>query len=158
MKTYAYLALLGLLSSGCINKVNGQKEKMAVRLTPKTDTVKPKISWKVNREVDDKGKVIRYDSTYSWSYNSAEGASPKADSLIKDFQARFHLQMENVFNINDIDPLLDNGSFNLELSQPKKDVPNKTYHGPGGKTTKDRNEVKTEDVSKILGNIPQRIS
>jgi hypothetical protein len=111
MKIFAYLASFALLSSGCMGKVSGTKPKITTRLIAGADTIKPKVSWKVNRVVDDKGNLIRYDSTYSWSYSSkTEVASPQTDSLIKDFQARFHLQMENVFNSNNIDPLLD-GSF-----------------------------------------------
>jgi hypothetical protein len=35
--------------------------------TQNDSLIKPKGSWKVNKEVDESGNIVRYDSIYSWS-------------------------------------------------------------------------------------------
>ncbi|SFW11986.1 hypothetical protein SAMN02927921_00073 [Sinomicrobium oceani] len=61
------------------------------------DIPKPKESWKVDKEVDENGNVIRMDSVYSWSYHSdGRELSPETmDSLMQSFSQGFggHLSM-----------------------------------------------------------------
>jgi hypothetical protein len=44
----------------------------------------PKVDVKVNKQYDDKGNVIGYDSTYSFSYSDTTG-SPANDSIFSKF-------------------------------------------------------------------------
>ncbi|MFP4025279.1 MAG: hypothetical protein ACLFVR_12210 [Thiohalospira sp.] len=61
--------------------------------TPEEDTLKtnPKIDIKVNKEFDDDGNIIRYDSTYSYIYTYPNGKqeSINIDSLFQSFQPYF---------------------------------------------------------------------
>lgn len=57
------------------------------------DTLKsnPKVDIRVNKEYDDNGNIIRYDSTYSYIYTYPDGSKEtlNADSLFKSFQPYF---------------------------------------------------------------------
>ena len=55
------------------------------------ETVQPKGQWKVHRQYDDQGNLIRYDSIYSWSYSSKDGKSVtiNLDSIMDDFRGYF---------------------------------------------------------------------
>ncbi|WAC01988.1 hypothetical protein N7U66_19475 [Lacinutrix neustonica] len=61
MKKYVLVAITALLSMSC----NGQKRK--AKDIENTVVEQPKGSWKVDKEFDDQGNLIRYDSIYSWS-------------------------------------------------------------------------------------------
>ncbi len=49
---------------------------------------KPKVEVKVNKEYDENGNIIRYDSTYVWSYTNTTGDSNyvEIDSLMSQFR------------------------------------------------------------------------
>ena len=51
-----------LLLSGCYGQTEKNKE------TFKKDTIRPKVDYKVNKEYDEKGNLIKNDSTYTY-YN-----------------------------------------------------------------------------------------
>ena len=83
-----FLSVL-LLFTAC----NGQTENKSQ--TAKSDTTAvagqsmPKVVIKVNKIYDDSGKVIGYDSTYSWSYSNISGDSVltvNPDSLFSEFK------------------------------------------------------------------------
>ena len=52
----------------------------------------PKKNIKVNKEYDDQGNLIRYDSTYSYSYSSMDNDSIPADSIFSMFRDHFNHQ------------------------------------------------------------------
>lgn len=72
----------------------------------------PKTSVKVNREYDENGKLIRYDSTYSYYYSNIENDAELEDSVIDQFRKYFNKEFifsEDPF-FNDLffhDTLLD---------------------------------------------------
>jgi len=84
------LFLVGLLSISCNGQnketKNGEPEKKEAHLNSR-----PKGSWKVDREFDESGNLIRYDSIYSWSSNNHfKNLLPsERDSLMRSFQSRF---------------------------------------------------------------------
>ncbi|WP_405291597.1 hypothetical protein [Algibacter sp. Ld11] len=85
MKKCVLLLAVALLSVNC----NGQKnEDKKVEIT---EIEKPKGSWKVDKEFDENGNLIKYDSIYSWSSsNNMEGLSPiDRDSLMQSFKSKF---------------------------------------------------------------------
>lgn len=91
MKKYIILLLAAFLSTSCnsqetINKDERNKDNKAAT----TET--PKGSWKVNKEFDEAGNIIRYDSIYSWSSgdNLNELATFDRDSTLKSMQSRFY--------------------------------------------------------------------
>lgn len=52
---------------------------------------KPKINIKVNKQFDDKGNIVRFDSTYSYSYSSPNGMKDlNNDSIFKNFHSFFN--------------------------------------------------------------------
>lgn len=90
MKKYILLFMVGLLSVSCKGQENetSKVEKEAHR----TDIVEePKGTWKVDKEFDENGNLIRYDSIYSWSSNDKfENLSlSDKDSLMQSFKSRF---------------------------------------------------------------------
>ncbi|HNW51261.1 MAG TPA: hypothetical protein PKH79_09275 [Prolixibacteraceae bacterium] len=50
----------------------------------------PKTNIKVNKEYDDQGNLIRYDSTYSYSYSNIEADSLSNDSIFSAFRNQFN--------------------------------------------------------------------
>jgi hypothetical protein len=50
----------------------------------------PKTNIKVNKEYDDQGNLIRYDSTYSYSYSTAGKDSIFNDSIFGSFRDHFN--------------------------------------------------------------------
>lgn len=90
MKKYVLLFIVGLLSISC--KGQGNETKKVEKKENKTDIVQePKGTWKVDKEFDENGNLIRYDSIYSWSSNDKleNLLLPDKDSLIQSFKSRF---------------------------------------------------------------------
>lgn len=85
MRKYILCMVLALLTISC----NGQKhtQKESVERIEK----QPKGSWKVDKEFDENGNLIRYDSIYTWSLNNNETnlSSIDRDSLLKSFKSKF---------------------------------------------------------------------
>lgn len=85
----AYITGLTLLLLGLSCNAQESREKAAETATPEqtTQEVQPKVNWKVNKETDEYGNVIRYDSIYSWSYSNKVGDPVEidVDSLMQSF-------------------------------------------------------------------------
>lgn len=80
--------MIAMLSVSC----NGQKnEKEVLKEDEKAILEDPKGTWKVDKEFDENGNLIRYDSIYSWSSNNKfDNLSMKGrDSLVKSFESKF---------------------------------------------------------------------
>lgn len=74
------LALTVMLSSCEAQEVKeGKSNNNEHEITPQTNII-------VNKEYDEEGKLIRYDSTYSSYYSSIEGDSLMADSMMNHFR------------------------------------------------------------------------
>jgi hypothetical protein len=90
MKKYIVLLLAALLTTSC----NSQESKNKEEPDKKEEVVAeaPKGSWKVNREYDEAGNLIRYDSIYSWSSGDDldKLATFDRDSTLKSMQSRFY--------------------------------------------------------------------
>tara|TARA_R110002050_G_scaffold104052_6_gene213296 strand:+ start:2188 stop:2676 length:489 start_codon:yes stop_codon:yes gene_type:complete len=90
MKKYILLFMVGLLSTSC----NGQKNEIKNTETKESEgklVEQPKGSWKVDKEFDENGNLIRYDSLYSWSSNKKYNnlSSSERDSVIQSYKSRF---------------------------------------------------------------------
>lgn len=108
MKTRMLLLMLMLSFFGC----NAQeKEKKNDDLGAETDkSAIPKGNWKVNKEFDEDGNLISYDSTYVYSYSTVEGDTvynKDVDEIFKNFRQFYenhqiggHLGLMNSF-LND---------------------------------------------------------
>ncbi|PQJ69270.1 hypothetical protein [Polaribacter butkevichii] len=88
MKKYVLLTIIGLLSISCSGQKNESKKTESKE---NNITEQPKGAWKVDKEFDDNGNLIRYDSIYSWSSNSKlnDLSNVDKDSLLQSFKSRF---------------------------------------------------------------------
>lgn len=91
MKRYAIMLLVAFISIGC----NGQLKEDKSEKTKANDKVinePPKGSWEVNKEFDEAGNLIRYDSIYSWSSGDELNnlSTFDRDSTLKSMQSRFY--------------------------------------------------------------------
>jgi hypothetical protein len=82
------MSLLFVVFSGC----NGQTQKGNSQQSDKNKVViadslnKPRIDVKVNKQYDDKGRIIKFDSTYSYFYSSPTGSLHSTnDSVFSGF-------------------------------------------------------------------------
>lgn len=85
-----------ILLSGCYGQTEKNKE------TVEKDTIKPKIDYKVNKVYDEKGNLIKYDSTYTYYYSNIDKRAMINDSIFNKFNEYFNLK----------NPLLDDSFFN----------------------------------------------
>ncbi len=93
MKKIALLSTMLILNLGC----NVQENKKAKNLQKDNDSIAQIVeplegTWKVDKEFDEDGNLIRYDSIYSWSStdNLNELALRNPDSLLKSFRSKFY--------------------------------------------------------------------
>lgn len=102
--------IIALLLLGGAAACKGQSEKNK-QAELKTEDNKPQSSWKVNREYDKNGNLVKYDSTYVWTYSSKDGKMQDvaADSVLAAFRNRFSTDFPSFFN-NDPDRLMMNDS------------------------------------------------
>ncbi len=100
MKRLLACGVMALFMFAC-NAQNSEPQKENKKNTPNE-------SWTVNKEMDENGNIIRYDSTYTWSYSNIEGDSVNVnvDSLMQSFQQYFDDRMPSLFGENFMRPLL----------------------------------------------------
>ncbi|MGC1204960.1 MAG: hypothetical protein WA839_08750 [Flavobacteriaceae bacterium] len=111
MKKYILLFMIGLLSVSC----NGQKNDTKNTETKENEgniVEQPKGSWKVDKEFDDNGNLIRYDSIYSWSSNGKLDnlSTVDKDSLLHSFKSRFFTNFSD-FENNGFDDVFSKDSL-----------------------------------------------
>ena len=70
MKKYILLSLVAILATSCHAQEKNNLESKQENKEKELTQTKPKGSWRVNKEVDEHGNLIRYDSIYSWSSSS----------------------------------------------------------------------------------------
>ncbi len=77
---------------------------------------KPKIQVKVNKVYDKNGNIIRYDSTYSWTYNSEkQGKQIDVDSVMKRFMPYFHEHFPDSLSREFSDPFFQSNDSSMIL-------------------------------------------
>lgn len=86
--TVMFIAVL-LIFSGC----NGQTIKKEKNKQEQDTAIKsensPQENISVNKEFDESGNLIRYDSTYTYYYSNIEGNENLADSVLNNFRNMF---------------------------------------------------------------------
>lgn len=75
--------VISLIFAGC-NEQNDTNETNSV-----SSKNEPKENIKVNKEYDQNGNLIRYDSTYSYFYSNIEGDKIAEDSIYQNFRKMF---------------------------------------------------------------------
>lgn len=99
MRKFGTLLLVALLATAC-NAQEGKNKELSENDKGKKDVESPEGTWKVDKEFDENGNLVRYDSIYSWSSGAdlAHLGNLDRDSLLESFQARIHK------NFSGIDP------------------------------------------------------
>ncbi len=82
--------MMGLLSVSC-NSQNNDLKKIETKESDEKIVKEPKGTWKVDKEFDENGNLIRYDSVYSWSSNDKYNnlSLSERDSLMQSYKSRF---------------------------------------------------------------------
>jgi len=98
MRKIGLLLLVAVLATAC-NAQEGNKG-LSDNSKGTKDVEAPDGSWKVDKEFDENGNLIRYDSIYTWSSGAdlAHLGNLDRDSLLQSFQSRIHK------NFSGIDP------------------------------------------------------
>ena len=80
-----WLFLLPFIVSACQAQTTNKEGRNTS--TPTLDN-KPKVEVKVNKVYDENGNIVRYDSTYVWSYTDTTGdsTSVEVDSVMSEFK------------------------------------------------------------------------
>lgn len=98
MKKIAILSMVAILNLSC----NAQENKKEANLQKDSiaQAEPPKGTWKVDKEFDENGNLIRYDSIYSWSStdNLGELAQRNPDSLLQSFRSKFYRNFSHIDN------------------------------------------------------------
>ncbi|OZV69809.1 hypothetical protein [Winogradskyella aurantia] len=83
------ILLVALAMTSCNNEKKESEQPESVKQD--TTIVKPIESWDVQKEVDEFGNLIKYDSTYTWSYSNTKGDSIQVnlDSIMDSFKGYF---------------------------------------------------------------------
>jgi hypothetical protein len=82
------IGILALVISVILNSCNGQKKTEKAELL--NDTINPKTKIIVNKEYDDNGNLISYDSTYSSYYSNIKTDTLLGDSIFNNFKNYFN--------------------------------------------------------------------
>lgn len=121
MKKCMLVAMAALLSVSCNSQTQDTK-KSASNDSAEKIVEPPMGSWKVDKEFDDEGNLIRYDSIYSWSSNGKwDTLSPvERDSLLQSFKSKFFTNFsgfeDNGFDgVFSKDSLFSNHYFNEDF-------------------------------------------
>lgn len=101
MKKVMFFLVVAILATAC-NAQDDNDSKNIASSEQKSHQmhVFPKGSWKVTKEVDEHGNIIKYDSIYSWSssHYASDIHSKEADSLLKAMES----MMQRHFSFNDL--------------------------------------------------------
>lgn len=118
MKKYILLLIIGFLSVSC-NSQNDDTKNIEKKEEDSKTINEPQGAWKVDKEFDENGNLIRYDSIYSWSSNNTYNnlSSSDRDSLIQSFKSNFFKSFSGFKNngFDDVfskDSLFSNYYFN----------------------------------------------
>ncbi len=71
--------------------------------------VEPKVDYKVNKEYDEDGNLIEYDSVYTYYYSNIDKDAMLKDSIFKKFNE--HLELNNPIENSLFDDILKEDDF-----------------------------------------------
>ncbi|MDO6601518.1 hypothetical protein [Arenibacter palladensis] len=98
MKKIAILSMVAILNLSCNAQENKKEDNLQKDSIAQVEP--PKGTWKVDKEFDENGNLIRYDSIYSWSStdNLDELAQRNPDSLLQSFRSKFYRNFSHIDN------------------------------------------------------------
>lgn len=95
MKKVMLFLFVAILATSCNAQDTENSSINSSDLESQKDSLlKPKGTWKVNKEVDENGNLIRYDSIYSWS-SSGSIKGMESDSILN----QMHSMMQKRFSM-----------------------------------------------------------
>lgn len=109
MKKVMLFLFAAILATSCNaqDTVTPQNDKLKSNMQDSINL--PKGSWKVNKEVDENGNIIRYDSIYTWS-SSGNLKGIDNDSIFNRMQSMMQKRF-SMFQSPRIGGLIDNDSI-----------------------------------------------
>ena len=118
MKTQAIVMTAAILSAIACNAQQNKGANETQQNNAKGN--QPKVSWKVNKQLDKNGNVIAYDSTYTWSYTDTSGApvSVNVDSVMGAFNGYFNNNFPSLWGRNFPNPFPNDSTFSNDFFQP----------------------------------------
>jgi len=116
MKRLFFTCLSLLMVTGC----QAQTDKSKTFSRDADTASQPKVSWKVNKQYDDKGNLIGYDSTYTWMYSGRSGKdmTVNMDSVMGSFRRQFNTDFPALFNDNFGVPIWNDSLFYNDFLKP----------------------------------------
>lgn len=92
MKKYIIFLIALLLNLTSCQNQDTKEGNVTIKKSDKKEIEQPKGSWKVDKEFDENGNLIRYDSIYSWSSDEKWNniSLINKDSLLKSFKSKFY--------------------------------------------------------------------
>ncbi len=139
MKTMKIMlvSFLFVVFSGCNGQTQKERSELAEtkKVAPlKGDSLgKPRVDVKVNKQYDDKGNIVKFDSTYSYFYSSPKGSMQLGnDSIFSSFRSFFEKSYPNLMdrrtnNIFFNDSLFKYDFFNDDYFQKRFELNNKMF-------------------------------
>ncbi|MFN4122718.1 MAG: hypothetical protein ACK4GL_05360 [Flavobacteriales bacterium] len=79
-----------LIFSSCNGQETNFKNSKSLTDTASVSNNYPKENIKVNKEYDQNGNLIRYDSTYTYFYSNVDGNKAALDSIFNNFRNMFN--------------------------------------------------------------------
>ena len=86
------LAAVAMTLTACDGQAQQHQKDASDKDTVAARVDTPRTEVRVNKEYDDQGNLIAYDSTYSSFYSSHNADPAIMDSLFRDFMPRFNTQ------------------------------------------------------------------
>lgn len=112
------LAIAFSLSSCNAQEKKKETENQSAMNNETEAPVEPRGTWRVNKEVDENGNLIRYDSIYTYSYGNINGKEIQPqdmDSALSSFRKYMRERMPSSFSQDFLAPFendsLGNGLF-----------------------------------------------
>ncbi|NNF86292.1 MAG: hypothetical protein HKM26_07035 [Winogradskyella sp.] len=93
MKNVIFFLFVAILATSC-NAQEANKDKDSITDHTLNKAEVPKGRWKVSKEVDENGNIIRYDSIYSWSShgNLKDFTTTESDSIFNHMRSMMKQQ------------------------------------------------------------------
>jgi len=111
MKKFVFTLLLGLMLAGCQAQDDRSKSKvdLAEKSTDSISVDNPKIRWKVDKEYDEEGNIIEYDSIYSYSYDNLMNLPMEMnlDSVMESMKFFSHGKLSSSMKKQNLGPFMD---------------------------------------------------
>lgn len=111
------LATAMVLASCNAQQKKNETDNQAINSQQKDTAIAPQGTWKVNREVDENGNLIRYDSIYSYSYGNINGKKmnpTEMDSAMASFRNYIKGRMPAGFSPQTMTPF-ESDSLNTDF-------------------------------------------